>query len=158
VLGDDDVIRLVLWALFAAGLAALILFQFRGAAELALWEGLVLLLVALHYRGIPNRGDPLEVPLFALPTPDLQQLPRSIASTELMVIDATSGHLSPERRLRPALRRIAEHRLDLRGVRLDSTEAADLLGRKQWDTLMLSGDEAVKAEELDSLVAGLERL
>jgi hypothetical protein len=158
VLGADDVIRLVVWALVAAGVAALILFQFRGAAELALWEGLVLLLVALQYRGIPNRGDPLEVPLFALPTPDLQQLPRSIASTELMVIDATSGHLSPERRLRPALRRIAEHRLDLRGVRLDSTEAAHLLGRRQWDTLMLSGDEAVKAEELDSLVAGLERL
>jgi hypothetical protein len=151
-------IRLVVWALVAAGAAALILFQFRGAAELALWEGLVLLLVALQYRGIPNRGDPLEVPLFALPTPDLQQLPRSIASTELMVIDATSGHLSPERRLRPALRRIAEHRLDLRGVRLDSPEAAELLGRQQWDTLMLSGDEAAKAEDLDSLVTGLERL
>ena len=151
-------IRLVVWAVVAAASAALILFQLRGAAELALWEGLILLLVALQYRGIPNRGDPLEVPLFALPTPDPQRLPRSIASSELMVIDATSGHLSPERRLRPALRRIAEHRLDLRGVRLDSPEAAELLGRQQWDTLMLSGDEAATAEELDLLVSRLERL
>jgi len=151
-------IRLVVWAMIAAASAALILFQLRGAAELALWEGLILLLVAHQYRGIPNRGDPLEVPLFALPTPDPQRLPRSIASSELMVIDATSGHLSPERRLRPALRRIAEHRLDLRGVRLDSPEAAELLGRQQWDTLMLSGDEAATAEELDLLVSRLERL
>jgi hypothetical protein len=152
------VIRLVLWAMVAAAAAAVILFQMRGAAELALWEGLILLLVALQYRGIPNRGDPLEVPLFSLPAPDLQQLPRSVASSELMVIDATSGHLSPERRLRPALRRIAEHRLDLRGVRLDSPQAAELLGQQQWDSLMVGGDEAVTAEELDSLVSGLERL
>jgi hypothetical protein len=158
VLGDGDVIRLVVWAMVAAAAAALILFQLRGAAELALWEGLILLLVAIQYRGIPNRGDPLEVPLFALPTPDPQRLPRSIASLELMVIDATSGHLSPDRRLRPALRRIAEHRLDLRGVRLDSPQAVELLGRQQWDTLMVGGDEAMKAEELGSLVTGLERL
>lgn len=151
-------IRLVVWAMVAAAAAALILFQLRGAAELALWEGLILLLVAIQYRGIPNRGDPLEVPLFALPTPDPQRLPRSIASSELMVIDATSGHLSPDRRLRPALRRIAEHRLDLRGVPLDSLQAVELLGQQQWDTLMVGGDEAVKAEELDSLVTGLERL
>jgi hypothetical protein len=156
--GDEDVIRLVLWALVAAGAAAMILIQLRGAPELALWEGLILFLVALQYRGIPNRGDPLEVPLFAFPTPDLQRLPRAIASTELMVMDATSGHLSPERRLRPALRRIAEHRLDLRGIRLDSPEAAELLGQHPWDTLMANGDEATKAEELDLLVTRLETL
>jgi hypothetical protein len=75
-----------------------------------------------------------------------------------MVMDATSGHLSPERRLRPALRRIAEHRLDLRGIRLDSPEAAELLGQHPWDTLMANGDEATKAEELDLLVTRLETL
>lgn len=151
-------IRLVFWAMVAAAAAALILFQLRGAAELALWEGLILLLVALQYRGIPSRGDPLEVPLFGLPRPDTQRLPRSIASSELMVIDATNGHLSPDRRLRPALRMIAEHRLDRRGVRLDSPQALELLGQQQWDTLMLGGDDAVNVERLDSLVTGLEKL
>ncbi|MEX1037945.1 MAG: hypothetical protein WDZ96_03705 [Acidimicrobiia bacterium] len=151
-------IRLVLGALLAAVAAAFILIQMQGAVELALWEALLVLLVALQYRGIPNRGDPLEVPLFSIPPPDLSRLPRAIASSELMVVDATSGYLSPDRRLRPGLRRIAEHRLDLHGVRLDSSEAVGLLGEKDWNTLMRSGDEAVQAEELESLVTGLEKL
>lgn len=151
-------IRLVLGALLAAATAAFILIQMQGAVELALWEALLVLLVALQYRGIPNRGDPLEVPLFAIPPPDLSRLPRAIASSELMVVDATSGYLSPDRRLRPGLRRIAEHRCDLRGVRLDSAEAVALLGEKDWNTLMGTGDEAVSAEEIESLVTGLEKL
>lgn len=151
-------IRLVLGALLAAAAAAFILIQMQGAIELALWEALLVLLVALQYRGIPNRGDPLEVPLFNIPPPDLSRLPRAIASSELMVVDATSGYLSPDRRLRPGLMRIAEHRLDLHGVRLDSAEAMELLGEKDWNTLMGTGDEALPAEELESLVTGLEEL
>lgn len=151
-------IRLVVGAAVAAAIAAFILLQMQGATELALWEGLLVLLVALQYRGIPNRGDPLEVPLFTAPAPDLSRLPRAIAASELMVIDATSGYLSPERRLRPALRRIAEHRLDRHGLGMESPGAVELLGEREWNTLMATGDEAVPVDELELLVAGLERL
>ena len=150
-------IRLVAGAVAAAVVAAFILIQ-MGATRLALWEGLLVLLVALQYRGIPNRGDPLEVPLFTVPGPDVSRLPRAIATSELMVIDATSGYLSPDRRLRPALTRIAEHRLERHGLRIESSGAAELIGEREWNTLMGAGDEAVPVEDLELLVAGLEKL
>lgn len=151
-------IRLVLGAAAAAALAAFILIQMQGATELALWEGLLVLLVGLHYRRIPSRGDPLEAPLFKVPAPDSSRLPRAIAISELMVVDATSGYLSPDRRLRPGLKQIAEHRLDRHGVKIDSPQAVALLGEREWNTLMGKGDEAMPAEELEILVTGLEKL
>lgn len=151
-------IRLVVGAGAAAAVAALILIQMQGAAEVALWEGLLLLLVGLQYRGIPNRGDPLEVPLFTVPVPDFSRLPRAIATSELMVVDATSGYLSPDRRLRPALKRIAQHRFDRHGLEIESAEAVELLGEREWNTLMGTGDEAMPAEELELLLSGLEKL
>lgn len=151
-------IRLVVGAGVAAAIAAFILIQMQGATELALWEGLLVLLVGLHYRGIPNRGDPLEAPLFTAPLPDLSRLPRAIATSELMVVDATNGYLSPNRRLRPGLKRIAEHRLDRHGLTIDSDGAVELLGEREWNTLMGTGDEPVPVEELELLVTGLEKL
>ena len=151
-------IRLVLGAAAAAAVAAFILIQMQGATELALWEGLLVLLVGLQYRGIPNRGDPLEVPLFTAPAPDLSRLPRAIATSELMVIDATSGYLSPDRRLRPSLQRIAEHRLERHGLSIESAGAMELLGEREWNTLMGTGEEAVPVEDLDLLLTGLEKL
>jgi hypothetical protein len=151
-------IRLVIGAAAAAAVAAFILIQMEGATELALWEALLVLLVGLQYRGIPSRGDPLESPLFKVPGPDLSRLPRAIATSELMVVDATSGYLSPDRRLRPGLKRIAEHRLDRHGVRIDSIQAVELLGEREWNTLMGTGDDAVPVEDLELLVAGLEKL
>ena len=151
-------IRLVVGAGVAAAIAAFILMQMQGATQLALWEGLLVLLVALQYRGIPNRGDPLEVPLFTVPPPDLSRLPRAIATSELMVVDATSGYLSPNRRLRPYLERIAGHRLDRHGLSIDSPAAMELLGEREWNTLMGAGDGSMPVEELELLVAGLEKL
>jgi hypothetical protein len=151
-------IRLVVGAAAAAADAAFILIQMEGATEVALWEGLLVLLVGLQFRGIPSREDPLESPLFKVPVPDLSRLPRAIATSELMVVDATSGYLSPDRRLRPGLKRIAEHRLDRHGVRIDSAQAVELLGEREWNTLMGTGDEAVPVEDLELLVTGLEKL
>ena len=151
-------IRLVVGAGAAAAIAAFILIQMQGATELALWEGLLVLLVGLHYRGIPNRGNPLEVPLFEVPAPEFSRLPRAIAASELMVVDATSGYLSPDRRLRPGLKRIAEHRLDRHGVSVDSAQAVELLGEREWNTLMGRGDGAMPAGELEMLVTRLEKL
>jgi len=151
-------IRLVVGAAVAAAVAGFILTQMQGATELALWEGLLVLLVGLQYRGIPNRGDPLEAPLFTVPAPDLSRLPRAIATSELMVIDATSGYLSPDRRLRPGLKRIAEHRLQRHGLVIESAGAMELLGEREWNTLMETGEEAVPVEDLELLVTGLEKL
>lgn len=150
--------RLILGAALAAGAAALILLQMQGTAELALWEVLLLVLVVLQYRGIPNRGDPLGEPLFRLPKYEPKRLPRDVAATELAVIDATSGYLSPERRLKPVLRRVTEHRLGRRGLTMQSPGAAAALGQENWNTLMSEDDGPIDLAELESLVERLEHL
>lgn len=151
-------IRLVVWAALAAGAAAFILYQFQGIAELAFWEILLLILVFLHYRTIPERGDPLSGPLFRLPEYSPMRLPRTLASTELSVIDATTGYVSPDRRLRPMLQRIASHRLGKHGIALESPGAEQLLGAEPWRTLMETGDYALTRDDVEALVQNLESL
>jgi hypothetical protein len=151
-------IRLVAWAALAAGAAALILYQFQGTTELAFWEILLLVVVFLQYRTIPQRGDPLSEPLYRLPEYNPVRLPRTLASMELAVIDATTGYVSPDRRLRPALQRIASHRLGKHGIALDSSRAKETLGNEQWSTLMDTGDAALTTEEVEALVQNLESL
>jgi len=152
------VIRLIVGATLAAGAAALILYQFQGTTELAFWEILLLVLVYLQYRAIPDRGDPLSKPLFRLPEYDPPRLPRTLASMELSVIDATTGYVLPDRRLRPLLQRIASHRLGKHGVLVESPRAKLLIGAEEWETLQGSGDESVAMERLDALVTRLEAL
>lgn len=151
-------IRILLWAVLAAVAAGVILVQLQGTAELAVWEILLVGLVALQYRVIPDREDPFERPLFSLRVPDPRRLPRDVASMELAVVDATTGYLDPNRRLRPALKRIAEHRLNRRGLTLQSELAADALGEAQWETLMGSGNNPVTSAEVEALVKRLEDL
>lgn len=151
-------IRILIWAALAAGAAGLILVQMRGTAELALWEVLLVLLVVLHYRVIPDRDDPFEKPLFTLAVAEPRRLPREVAGMELAVIDATSGYLGPDRRLRPSLQRIAEHRLARFGAELDSRSALDILGDVEWETLMSKGEDALSPDDLEALVSRLEEL
>lgn len=151
-------IRILAWALVAAVAAGTILTQLQGTAELAFWEVLLVALVVLQYRGIPDRNDPLERPLFSLSVPEPRRLPRDVASMELAVIDATSGYLGPDRRLRPALIRVAQHRLARLGHDLDSEAAFELLGEEQWTTLMSKGEESMSAKDLQALVSRLEEI
>ncbi len=151
-------IRLLLWASLAAGAAAVILVQAKGTAEIAFWEVLLLLLVVLQYRRIPGTSDPSEPPLFRLPAYDPPRLPRSVATSELSVIDATTGYLSPNRRLRPMLQRIAGHRLERSGYDLHSPQAVEVLGRENWETLTGTGDDPVSVEGLNALVNRLEEM
>lgn len=151
-------IRILLWAAVAAGAAGLILVQMQGTAELALWEVLLVLLVILQYRVIPDRDDPLEKPLFTLTIAEQRRLPREVAGMELAVIDATSGYLGPDRRLRPSLQRIAEHRLARLGADLDSKMAFEILGEVEWATLMSKGEDALSPDDLEALVSRLEEL
>jgi hypothetical protein len=75
---------------------------------------------------------------------------------ELGVIDAASGHLSPERRLQPTLRRIAAHRLRRLGVDFDTPNAVVLLGEEEWSWLADPGEEAPSPETLEKIVSRLE--
>lgn len=151
-------IRLLVGATLAAGAAALILYQFQGTTELALWEILLVFLVFFQYRAIPDRGDPLSEPLYRLPEYNPTRLPRTLASMELAVIDATTGYVVPDRRLRPTLQRIASHRLGRHGITLESSSARTVLGPDEWKTLMDSGDESVSNEGLEALMKKLESL
>lgn len=151
-------IRLLLWASLAAGAAAIILVQAKGTAEIAFWEVLLLLLLVLQYRRIPGASDPTEPPLFRLPAYDPPRLPRSVATSELAVIDATTGYLSPNRRLRPMLQRIAGHRLERSGYDLSSPRVVEFLGLENWETLMAESDQPVSIEGLDALVKRLEEM
>lgn len=151
-------IRILVWAVLAAVAAGAILVQLDGTAELAVWEILLVGLVVLQYRVIPDREDPFEKPLFSLRVDEPRRLPRDVASTELAVVDATTGYLDPNRRLRPSLKRIAEHRLSRRGVALDSTMAVEALGEQQWKTLMEAGTHPVTSAQVEALVQRLEDL
>ncbi len=151
-------IRILVWAVLAAAAAGAILVQLDGTAELAVWEILLVGLVVLQYRVIPDREDPFEKPLFSLKVDEPRRLPRDVASTELAVVDATTGYLDPNRRLRPSLKRIAEHRLSRRGVALDSTMAVEALGEEQWKTLMETGTHPVTSAQVEALVQRLEDL
>jgi hypothetical protein len=75
---------------------------------------------------------------------------------ELAVIDATSGYLPPDRRLRPLLQRIARHRLAARGIEFDSAAGRDRLGAESWNLLNREGDDSVDSTELLALVDTLE--
>lgn len=150
--------RLILGAVLAAGAAGLILAQFQGTTELAIWEILLLVLVFLQYRRIPDRGDPLSDPLFTLPTYNPPRLPRELASVELSVIDATTGYVNPDRRLRPMLRRLAEHRLGQHGLDLESKEAAERFGPGGWTILNTDGEPSIELNDLEALVSDLEKL
>lgn len=151
-------IRLLISATVAAALAGLILYQMRGSAELAFWEVLLLVLVVLQYREIPDRGDPLEVPLFRLSAAEPGRLPRAVAAAELAVVDATTGYVSPDRRLLPALRRIAQHRLARRGIEEGSPEATELIGEDTWNLLAGRGSGALSVDDITLLVDELEKL
>ncbi len=151
-------IRLLGGAVLAAGMAALILYQLQGTTELALWEVLLLLLLIFMYRKIPQSNDPLSEPLFRLPKYDPPRLPRTLAAMELSVIDATTGYVAPDRRLRPTLQRIAAHRLGAHGLTLESPKAKTLMGSEEWKMLMDSDDENLTTEGLEVLVRKLEAL
>lgn len=150
--------RLVIGAVLAALAAGLILAQFQGTAELAIWEILLLVVVFLQYRRIPDRGDPLSEPLFTLPKYDPPRLPRELASMELSVIDATTGYVIPDRRLLPILRRIAEHRLNRHGLHLGSKDAANNFEPAAWKMLNTDGEPSVDLGDLEALISDLERL
>lgn len=150
--------RLLARAVVVSVVAAIALTQLDNEQELLAWEILLLGIVIWEMRGIPGGRFGDDPPLFDLSPVEPRRLPRAISSSELSVIDAISGYLGPDRRLQPALLRIAMHRLHRQGMELDSPAAALALGESEWSWLASPTSEAPSADMLDRVVSSLERL
>ncbi|HEY7470274.1 MAG TPA: hypothetical protein VIC07_12180 [Acidimicrobiia bacterium] len=150
--------RLLLRAGLVAAITAIALTQLQTTHHLLAWE-LVLLAVAIwEMRLLPAGRVRADRPLFGSTWSEPVRLPRAVSSTEWMVMDALAGRVGPDRRLRPALVRIASHRLHQMGVELDSPRAGALLGEEEWEWLTASSAEAAQPEIVDRVVSRLEEL
>lgn len=150
--------RLVLRAAGVAAVAAVALFQLQNESELLAWEILLVAIVVMEMRSIPSAGESDDRPLLPMSVATADRLPRSVASAELMVIDAARGHLAPERRLQPMLGRIASHRLRRIGVDPASADPARALGEREWAWLAVPASEPVDLGLLEGVVSSLEAL
>jgi hypothetical protein len=150
--------RLLLRAVGIAALAAVALSQLQNESELLVWEVILLAVVVMEMRSLPSVGETGDQPLLPLSRISTSRLPRSVASTELMVVDAIGGHLAPERRLQPALARIAAHRLSRMGIDPASTDPAAVLGERQWAWLATPTSDPVDLGLLEDVVSSLEAL
>jgi len=150
--------RLLAQAVLVATAAAVALTQLDDTPELLVWELLLIGVVIWQIRGLPGMLVAEDPPLFDLTPKEHRHLPRAVASMELSVIDAMSGHLGPERTLQPTLERIAVHRLQRQGIDLGSSRAAEVLGEDEWSWLATPGREPPSPEMLESIVARLEAM
>jgi hypothetical protein len=150
--------RLVIRAVLIAALAGVALVQLRSESELIAWELLLLLVVVLEIRQMPTSAEIHDPPLFGNTAAEPVRLPRAVATAELTVLDAVSGHVGPDRRLQPMLRRIAVGRLGAIGVAFDSPAAIQRLGATQREWLEGAGTEPPDPEMLERLVSAVEAL
>jgi hypothetical protein len=150
--------RLLAQAALVAIAAAAALTQLDDTPELLVWELLLVGVVVWQIRGLPGMLDADDPPLFDLTPSEPRRLPRAVASMELSVIDAISGHLGPERRLQPTLERIAVHRLQRQGIGFATPRAAEALGEEEWSWLANAAKEPPPPEMLESIVARLEAM
>lgn len=151
-------IRLLARAMVVAAVAGIALTQLQGDQRFLAWELVLIALVIWQIRDLPSPSFVQDRPLFGFPARERAHLPRVVTTAELGVIDALSGHLGPDRRLQPALRRIAAQRLRRVGVDLASPEAVDALGEETWAWLNQASGEALDVETLEAVVSRLERL
>jgi hypothetical protein len=150
--------RLLGRAVLVGVVTAIALTQLQDEQVLLAWEALLIAIVIWQMREIPTGELIDDPPLFDLSPREHAQLPRVVSSAELTVIDALTGHLGPDRRLQPALMRIAIHRLLKRGIDFDSEAAARALGETEWSWLTNPTDKSPGVETLESVVSKLERL
>ena len=150
--------RLLIRALLVAGIAAVALTQLDNEQELLAWELVLLGVVIWEMRALPGSVEVDDPPLFDLSPREQRRLPRAVSSMELSVIDVVTGHLGPDRRLHPTLKRIADHRLRGRGVDFDTPAAVKALGQSQWAWLADTPRDAPTIETLEAAVSRLEEL
>lgn len=150
--------RLLAKAALMSVLAAAALVQLESGRELLVWELILLAIVIWEMRGLPGAVPGEDRALFDVTPREPYRLPRAVSTIELNVIDAISGHVEPERRLQPVLRRIATHRLGRGGLDLESPAAPAALGDEAWSWLAEPAREPPSVEALETLVSRLEGL
>ncbi|MDP9143370.1 MAG: hypothetical protein M3N43_01475 [Actinomycetota bacterium] len=150
--------KILVRAGLVAAVTAVALTQLQNEQQLLVWELLLLGVVIWEMREIPTAEVVEDRPLFDFAPREAARLPRVVSSAELTVIDALSGHLGPDRRLQPSLRRIAAHRLGNRGIAFESRAAVDALGEAEWVWLSNPTDIAPDAEILEAVVSKVEEL
>ncbi len=148
--------RLLIRAVIVSILTGLILTRLATDQQLVFWELVLLVVLFWQMRELPRTGIRRGPALFAFGSSEPPRLPRAVVGQELAVLDAVSGHLAPERRLQPSLRRIAAHRLDKVGVDIATEEARSRLGPETWDWLMAPSPGPPDIDELDQVVASIE--
>ncbi|MGH8913910.1 MAG: hypothetical protein ACRDZM_05260 [Acidimicrobiia bacterium] len=151
-------IRILVRAGLTAAIAALALIQLQGGQRLLIWELVLIGTVVLEMRAMPRVELSQDGSLFDFSKREPVFLPRVVSAAELTVVDALSGHLGPDRRLQPMLRRIAAHRLQGKGIDLETGAGADALGEREWSWLTHPTGAAPDTGMLESVVASLEDL
>jgi hypothetical protein len=151
-------IRLLARATILAVVAGFALTRLLDEQRLLAWELVLIGIVFWQIRDMPSARVIEDRPLLDLSRREPTRLPRGVSSTELSVLDALGGHLGPERRLQPALHRIAAQRLTRSGIYLESPAARDVLGEKEWAWLTTTSAEDLDIETLESVVSRLEGL
>ena len=150
--------RLLAQAVLVATATGAALTQLDNTQEPLVWELLLVGVVIWQIRGLPGVLAAADNPLFDLTPSEPRRLPRAVASMELSVIDAISGHLGPERRLQPSLERIAAHRLQRQGIDFSSPRAVAALGEEEWSWLATPTRKPLSPEMLETIVARLEEM
>jgi hypothetical protein len=149
--------RVFATAFLAAVVCALLLLQLEGGQQLWMWELLIGLVVVWLARRLPGGGVGNEGRLFQRTVTNPIRLPRSVSTAEMAAVDALAGSLGREQRIRPTIERIAAHRLQRRGLEVESAQAMNLLGEDRWRWLT-GRSESLRPGELEQLVSELERL
>ena len=150
--------RLLIRALLVAGVAAVALTQLDNEQELLAWELVLLGVVVWEMRALPGSVDVDDPPLFDLSPREQRRLPRAVSSMELSVLDVVTGHLGPDRRLHPTLKRIAVHRLSGQGVNFDTPAAVEAIGEDEWAWLAGPPRDEPTLDTLEAVVSRLEEL
>lgn len=148
--------KILVRAGLVAAITAVALTQLQNEQQLLVWELVLLGVVIWEMREIPTGEVVDDRPLFYFALRERARLPRVVSSAELTVIDALSGHLTPDRRLQPSLRRIAAHRLGKKGIAIESRAAVDALGEQEWVWLSNPTDIAPDFETLEAVVSRVE--
>jgi hypothetical protein len=150
--------RLLARAILVSATTALVLLQVDSDRQLVFWELVLITVLVWQMRELP-RGEGEKGPsLFDLTRAETPRIPRAVVGHELAVLDALSGHMAPERRLQPALRRIAAHRLERVGVDLRGEEARRRLGHESWVWLTGTSPSPPDTVSLGTMLSRIEEL
>lgn len=141
-------------AVVVAAIAAVLLAQFSGTAELVAWEILLAFLLLVLWRVFPSSKRDRIAPLFGRTSTERPIPPRSVSTFELAAVHAYSETPGADRRLKILMRRIAGHRLGRRGVAPETSRAAEMIDPVLW----VDGLEPLTRPQIERIVEQLEKL